>query len=318
MITLGITWNPSPEIFNLFGISVRYYGLMFVVAFLLGAFILKKIYRNEGVNEEHVESLFMYVVIATILGARLGDVFFYSWDYYSQHLLEILLPIKEMPNTSMFFGLIKGWEFIGFRGLASHGAAIGIILGMYIYTRKFTYKSWMWILDRIVIPVASGATFVRIGNLMNSEIVGKETNSSIGFQFIRDHFSSYSARKITGVNNADKAFDLIQSSPRFKSSLAEVPFRYPTQIFESLSYAIIFVILWYVYWNTNKKDKPGYIFGLFMVLLWSVRLVIEFFKEAQIEAREDWIGILNTGQILSIPMIIVGLYFMFRKVKIKE
>jgi prolipoprotein diacylglyceryl transferase len=309
MIALGITWNPSPEIFNIYGISVRYYGLMFVIAFVLGAYLLKKIYKNEGVDEEHVESLFMYVVIATILGARLGEVFFYSWDYYQNHLIEILLPIKEINGS---------WEFIGFRGLASHGAAIGIILGMYIYTRKYTYKSWMWILDRIVIPVASGAAFVRIGNLMNSEIVGKETSSNIGFQFIRDHYSSYTVQKITKVKDADKAFDLIQNSPRFKQYLADVPFRYPTQIFESLSYALIFVVLWYVYWNTNKKDKSGYIFGLFMVLLWSVRLIIEFFKEAQIESREDWVGILNTGQLLSIPMILVGLYFMFRKVKISN
>ncbi len=310
MITLGITWNPSPEIFNLYGISVRYYGLMFVIAFVLGAYLLKKIYRNEGVDENHVESLFMYVVVATILGARLGEVFFYSWHYYSQHPIEILLPIKEMNGS---------WKFIGFRGLASHGAAIGIILGMYIYTRKYTYKSWIWILDRIVIPVASGAVFVRIGNLMNSEIVGKETKSSIGFQFIRDHYSSYTAKKITGVTNTNKAFDLIQNSPRFKKELAAVPFRYPTQIFESLSYAVIFIILWYVYWKTDKKDKKGYIFGLFMVLLWSVRFVIEFFKEPQVDISNNLVGgVLNTGQLLSIPMVLIGLYFMFRKVKVNN
>lgn len=314
MITLGITWNPSPELLNIFGISVRYYGLMFVFAFLLGAFLLKKIYKNEGVKEDHVESLFLYVVIATILGARLGEVFFYSWDYYQHNLLEILLPIKNTGQGSLF-GLINGWEFVGFRGLASHGAAIGIILGMYIYTRKHTYKSWIWILDRIVIPVASGAAFVRIGNLMNSEIVGKITDSPIGFRFIREHYSSSEAMFITKAKTSEKAFDLLQNSPRFTEYLEKVPFRYPTQIFESLSYVIIFVILWYVYWKTDNKNKKGYIFGLFMVLLWSVRLIIEFFKEAQIESREDWVGTLNTGQMLSIPMILVGLYFMFRKVK---
>lgn len=317
MIYLGINWNPSPEIINIFGISVRYYGLMFVLAFLLGAFLLKKIYKNEGVNEDHVESLFLYVVVATILGARLGEVFFYSWEYYQNHLLEILLPIKETGQGSIL-GIIDGWEFIGFRGLASHGATIGIILGMYIYTKKYTYKSWMWILDRIVVPIAIGASFVRIGNLMNSEIVGKITDSNIGFRFIRDKYSSYEAMHITKTKTADKAFDLIQNSPRFKSYLDNVPLRYPTQIFESLSYVVIFIILWYVYWKTDKKDKKGYIFGLFMVLLWSVRLIIEFFKEAQIEAREDWVGILNTGQLLSIPMILVGLYFMFRKVKVSN
>lgn len=314
MIPLEIIWNPSPELFNINGISVRYYGLMFVISFVLGAYLLKKIYKTEGVSEDHVESLFMYVVIATILGARLGDVFFYSWDYYQDHLLEILLPIKEHANTSMLFGLIEGWEFVGFRGLASHGATIGIILGMYIYSKKFTYKPLLWILDRIVIPVSSGAAFVRIGNLMNSEIVGKITESPLGFRFIRDHYSSYEAMFITKVKSADKAYDLIQYSPRFKQNLLDVPLRYPTQIFEALSYALIFVILWFLYWKTDKKDRPGYLFGLFMALLWSVRFFIEFFKEAQIESREDWVGVLNTGQLLSIPMFLVGLFFMFRKV----
>lgn len=317
MIELSITWNPSPEIINIFGISVRYYGLMFVVAFILGGYILKKIYRNDNVNIDYIEPLFMYVVIATIIGARLGEVFFYSWDYYQNHLLEILLPISENPKESMLFGMIKGYEFIGFRGLASHGAAIGIVLAMYFYIKKYKYKSLMWILDRIVIPVASGAAFVRIGNLMNSEIVGKVTNSDIGFQFIRDKYSAYEAMYITKAKTAEKAYDLIENSPRFKQYLTDVPLRYPTQLFESGSYLIVFLILWFVYWKTDKKNKEGYIFGLFMVLLWSVRLVIEFFKEAQIENREDWVGLLNTGQLLSIPMILIGFYFMFRKKTLK-
>lgn len=313
MIQLGITWNPSPEIVNIYGVSVRYYGMMFVIAFILGAYLLKKIYKSENVNEDHVENLFMYVVIATILGARLGEVFFYSWDYYQNNLVEILIPIKQSANDSLFFGLIDGWKFIGFRGLASHGATIGIAIGMYLYAKKYPYKPLMWILDRIVIPVASGAAFVRLGNLMNSEIVGKITDSSLGFQFIRNKYSNSEAIFITKAKTSEKAFDLLQNSPRFKEYLAQVPFRYPTQIFESLSYALIFVVLWYVYWKTNKKEKTGFLFGLFMVLLWSVRFIIEFFKEAQIEDREDWIGILNTGQILSIPMIIIGIIFMLKK-----
>ena len=310
---LGINWNPSPEMLNIFGISVRYYGLMFVVAFILGAYLLKKIYKNEDVKVDYIEPLFMYVVLATIIGARLGEVFFYSWDYYQHHLLEILLPIKEQEGTSMLFGLIKGYEFIGFRGLASHGAAIGIVLAMYLYTKKYKYKPLLWILDRIVIPVASGAAFVRIGNLMNSEIIGKITNSNLGFRFIRDKYNMYEAMQITKAKTVEKAYDLIENSPRFKQYLADVPLRYPTQLFESLSYAIIFVILWFVYWKTNKKNKSGYIFGLFMVLLWSVRLLIEFFKEPQIDNLEYYFGVLNTGQLLSIPMILVGLYFMFKK-----
>lgn len=303
MILLGINWNPSPELFRIFNFPVRYYGLMFVVAFLLGIYLLKKIYKNENIDVEHVDSIFLWVVIATILGARFGEVFFYSWDYYKDHLAEIILPVQFKPE----------FKIIGFRGLASHGAAIGIVAAMYFYTRKYKYKSLLWILDRIVIPVASGAAFVRIGNLMNSEIVGKVTDSKIGFRFIRDHISEYQALQITKAKTVEKAYDLIENSPRFKQILADVPLRYPTQIFESLSYLAVFFILWFIYWKTNKKNKPGYIFGLFMVLLWSIRLFIEFFKEAQIESREDWVGLLNTGQLLSIPMILVGFFFMFRK-----
>ena len=315
---LGINWNPSPEIFNVFGISVRYYGLMFVVAFLLGGYLLKKIYKNEGVSDEYIEPLFMYVVIATILGARLGEVFFYNWSHYQNHLIEILLPINEDPDASMLFGLIKGYEFIGFRGLASHGATIGIILAMYLYTRKYKYRPLLWILDRLVVPTAIGAAFVRLGNLMNSEIVGKETTSAIGFRFIRDKYNMYEAMHITKAKTAERAYELLETSPLYKEYLSAVPLRYPTQIFESLSYVIVFLILWFVYWKTDKRNKPGYLFGLFMVLLWTIRLVIEFFKEAQIEAREDWIGSLNTGQLLSVPMILIGLYFMFRKLKVKS
>jgi prolipoprotein diacylglyceryl transferase len=303
---LGINWNPSPEIFRVFNFPIRYYGLMFVVAFILGIYLLKKIYKNEHVKEEYIDSLFLYVVVATIIGARLGEVFFYSWDYYQNNLLEIILPVKFNP-----------FRFIGFRGLASHGATIGIALAMYFYTKKYNYKPLLWILDKIVIPIASGAIFVRIGNLMNSEIVGKKTDNSLGFRFIRNYYDGHENEIMqkTGAKTVDRAYELIENSPRFKDLLDAVPFRHPTQIYESLSYLVVFLILWFVYWKTDKKYKTGYLFGLFMVLLWSVRFVIEFFKEAQIDSREDWIGTLNTGQILSIPMVMIGLYFMFRRLK---
>ncbi len=314
MLQLGINWNSSPEIFNLFGLSIRYYGLMFVAAFLLGIRIMKKIYKSESVSEDFVDSLFMYVVLATLIGARLGEVFFYSWDSFKDRPLEIFLPIREDVNGTLF-GFIEGWTFTGYTGLASHGAAIGIIVAMMLYRRKYKYKSLMWILDRIVIPVASGAVFVRLGNLMNSEIIGKETGSNFGFRFIREHFSKGEAMSITNTNNFEKAYDLIGNSVKYKHYLAEVPLRYPTQIFEALSYVGVFLILWFVYWKTDKKNKPGYLFGLFMVLLWSVRFVIEFFKEWQGGLETIFNINLNTGQLLSIPMVLVGLYFMFRKSK---
>jgi len=314
MLQLAIDWNPSPEIFKIGPISIRYYGLMFVVAFLLGIQIMKKIYKNEGVSIEYVDSLFMYTMVATLLGARLGDVFFYSWDYYQHNLAEILLPIAKDPNASLF-GFIKGYKFVGFAGLASHGAAIGIVVAMILYRRKYKYKSLFWILDRVVIPVASGAIFVRLGNLMNSEIVGKVTNSNFGFRFIRNDIGKGEAMQITGSRTYERAYELIGESAQYKNVLEAVPLRYPTQLFEAFGYVVVFLILWFVYWKTDKKEKPGYLFGVFMILLWSVRFIIEFFKEAQVEGREDLFLGLNTGQLLSIPMVLVGVYFVLRKVK---
>ncbi len=315
MLELAIDWNPSKILFNLGSFGIRYYSLMFVIAFLLGLQIIKKIYKNDGVSTDYIDPLFMYVVIATLLGARLGEVFFYNWSYFSAHPIEILLPIKEDASASLF-GFIDGYRFTGFQGLASHGAAIGIIIAMILYRKKYTYKSTLWILDRIVIPVASGAVFVRLGNLMNSEIVGKVTNSATyGFRFFRDTFGENEAMRLTKTNTVEKAFYLIENSARFKELYNQVPLRHPTQLYEAFSYAAIFAILWFVYWKTNKKHKTGYIFGLFLVLLWTVRFFIEFYKEGfgGIETLFD-IG-LNTGQLLCIPFVIAGFYFMFRTTK---
>ncbi|UCE94439.1 MAG: prolipoprotein diacylglyceryl transferase [Flavobacteriaceae bacterium] len=267
MLFLSIEWDPSIELIKIGSFAIRYYSLMFVIAFVLGLQIMKRIFKREGVSLDKLDSLFIYTVIATLLGARLGHFLFYDTEFLLSNPLEVLLPVKFNP-----------FRFTGYQGLASHGAAIGIIIAMYFYSKKVVKKPMLWILDRIVIPVASGAIFVRIGNLMNSEIIGKPTNSDYGFVF---------------------------------KQLGEDFPRHPTQLYESFGYLITFILLWFVYWKTDKKDKLGYIFGLFMVCLWSVRLVVEFFKEAQVDQRGDWD--LNTGQLLSIPMILVGLYFMFRK-----
>ncbi|MCP4884591.1 MAG: prolipoprotein diacylglyceryl transferase [Flavobacteriales bacterium] len=269
MLFLSIDWDPSIELVKIGSFAVRYYSLMFVIAFVLGLQIMKKIYNREGVSVEKLDSLFIYTVIATLLGARIGHFLFYDTAFLFSNPLEVLLPVKFNP-----------FQFTGYQGLASHGAAIGIIIAMYFYSKNVIHKPMLWILDRIVVPVASGAIFVRIGNLMNSEIIGKPTNSDYGFVFKQ----------------------LGESFPR-----------HPTQLYEAFGYLITFILLWYVYWKTDKKDKLGYLFGLFMVCLWSVRLIVEFFKEAQVDQRGEWD--LNTGQLLSIPMILVGLYFMFRKSK---
>jgi len=272
MMLLQIDWNPSPILFKLGPIAIRYYSLMFVIAFMLGLYLMKKIFINEKISIEKLDSLFIYVVVATLIGARLGHFLFYEPEFLFKHPLEVILPVRFSPK----------FEFTGYRGLASHGAAIGIIIAMYLFSKKVLKKPILFILDRIVVPVASGAIFVRLGNLMNSEIIGKPTHSDYGFVFKR---------------------------------LGEDFPRHPAQLYEAISYLIIFIILWFVYWKTDKKEKSGYIFGLFFVLLWSARFLVEFFKEKQVEGGDQWILGLNTGQMLSVPLILVGLYFMFRKTK---
>ena len=272
MSYLSIVWNPSIGI-DLGFFVIRWYSLMFVIAFLLGLYLMKKIYINDKIPVEKLDPLFMYVFVSMLIGMRLGDVFFYSWDYYQNHLLEIFLPMKEQADGS--------WKFTGYTGFASHGAAIAIPIAMYFYAKKHLKKPWLFILDRLGIMVALAGFFIRMGNFFNSEIYGKPTGSSFGVIF--------------------------------KTAGETVP-RHPTQLYEAFSYLALFFALWYFYWKTDKKNKTGFLFGLFMVVLWSLRFFIEFLKEAQVNGREDWVfNSLNTGQVLSIPMILIGLWLMFRK-----
>ncbi|PQJ74192.1 prolipoprotein diacylglyceryl transferase [Polaribacter gangjinensis] len=270
---LAITWDPSLGI-NLGFFTIRWYSLMFVAAFLLGLHLMKKIYIKDGIPVEKLDTLFMYTFISMLIGMRLGDVFFYSWDYYQDHLLEIIIPFKQVNGT---------WKFTGFTGFASHGAAISIILAMYFYAKKHLQKPWLFILDRLAIMVALSGLFIRMGNFFNSEIVGKATGSDFGVIF--------------KANGEDFA-------------------RHPTQIYEAISYLTLFFVMWYLYWKTNIKEKTGFLFGLFMTVLWSMRFLIEFLKEEQVEGREDgFFNLLNTGQVLSIPLILIGLWLMIRTFK---
>ena len=304
MTSLFINWNPSDTLINLGPIPIKYYSLMFVISFLGGLQIMKKIFKNESVAEEKLDTLFIYTVVSTLVGARLGHVFFYDWDYYQNNLLEIILPFRFSP-----------FKYTGIAGLASHGAAIGVIVAMYLYHKKHPDIKLSWILDRIVIPISFGAVFVRLGNLMNSEIIGKVTNSDYGFRFIQQHYRSYEAIQLTGAKTAEKAYDAIVNNPKLATLLEAVPLRHPAQLYESVCYIFVFAILMYTYWKTDKKQKPFYIFGLFLVLLWSVRFVVEFYKKSQGGFEESLGNLLSTGQWLSIPFIIIGLYFMFRPIK---
>ncbi|MCG8582112.1 MAG: prolipoprotein diacylglyceryl transferase [Bacteroidales bacterium] len=256
----SINWNVNPEIFSVGAIHVRYYGLLFAMGFMLGYYIIEKMFKSEGIQQEWLDKLFMYVVIATIVGARLGHVIFYGWDHYSQH-----------PGD-----IIKIWE----GGLASHGGAIGILIALHYYSKKVTRKSMIWTLDRLVVPVALTAVFIRLGNLMNSEIYGHATDLPWGFIF---------------------------------EQRGETVAKHPTQLYEAFCYLITFVVTYFTYWKTKAKEKQGLIFGIFLIGIFLSRFFIEFVKENQ-EAFEEGMTF-NMGQLLSVPFVIAGIYYIYKAVK---
>lgn len=294
-----IVWNPSQGI-DLGFFMIRYYSLMFVIAFGLGWYLMKNIFERENESLEKLDSLFFYTVFATLLGARLGHVFFYDWDYFKLHPEEILLPFRFSPI----------FEFTGFAGLASHGAAIAIIATMYYHSKKIMHRPLLWILDRVVIPVASGAIFVRLGNFFNSEIIGQATESAFGIKFIKDALSERQAVNITKIANPNEAYNAIATNPEFSHILTLIPAKHPTQLYEAFGYIFVFAMLFFMYWKTDARQKTGLLFGTFLVMLWSIRFVVEFVKESQ-GGFESELGLFSTGQWLSIPFILIGFYFIY-------
>ena len=253
-----IHWNVSPEIFSIGPISIRWYGLMFAVGFLIGSHQVAKMFKSEKENLMWIESLFVYIIVATIVGSRLGHVFFYAWDYYSQHLGEIFMVWKG--------------------GLASHGGSLGIIIALIFWSKKISKRSMLWVLDRIIVPTALVAAMIRFGNLMNSEIYGFQTEMPWGFIFERNNET--------------------------------VP-KHPTQIYESLSYLATYAVCFFMYWKMPKvKYKEGLISGVFFIMVFLCRFLIEFVKEDQ-EPFEAGM-LLNMGQLLSIPFVISGIWLVIR------
>lgn len=257
MIISSIWWEVSPEILKLGPFSLRWYGLLFALAFVFGYIILSKVYKKEKKSLEDLEKLSIYVILGTVIGARLGHCLFYDPAYYLTNPIEIL----------------KVWQ----GGLASHGAAIGILTALYLFSKKKKDQNIIWILDRLVIVVALGGALIRLGNLFNSEIIGKAADVPWAFIFVR---------------------------------VDDIP-RHPTQLYESLFYFLSFIILYFIYQKKSVSLKPGYLFGLFLILIFGFRFFIEFLKENQ-SAFESALPI-NMGQILSIPFVLLGLYFIFRK-----
>lgn len=298
---LTITWNPSEGI-DLGFFMIRYYSLMFVVAFALGWVLTKRIFVREGLPQEKLDKLFIYTIIATLVGARLGHVIFYQSELFREDPLSILLPISTVPE----------FRFTGFQGLASHGAAIGIIIAMYYYSKKIIHKPILWILDRIVIAVACGGIFVRIGNFMNSEIIGKPSGDfPLGVRFVHDEIFPAQVVQLTGIQNPKKAYDALVSNPEYAQLLQNIPFRHPAQLYEAFGYIFVFAICWYLYWKTERRNQLGYIFGVFLILLFTVRFVVEFVKDSQ-GGIESFLGVFSTGQWLSIPFILAGIYFVWK------
>lgn len=256
MNTLAVIWDIDPVFISIGGLEIAYYGLLWVAAFVLGGYIFGKMVKSEGLNPDMTDSAFMYMLIATIVGARLGHCFFYEPSYYLSNPLQIL-------------NLRAG-------GLASHGAAVGMVIGILIYSRKWKIPS-MWLFDRVGIVVAIGGALIRTGNLLNSEIYGTATDMPWGFIFVR---------------------------------AGETMPMHPTQIYEALAYVLIFFVLMHLYWRTNLANRRGLMFGVFLIMLFGARFVIESIKNVQ-EAWEAALP-LNMGQMLSLPFIVAGVVILLR------
>ena len=257
MISNAIVWDVNPMLIDSF-VKVRWYGLMFAIGFLVGYKIVDKMFKKEGVPADWIDKLLLWVVGATIIGARLGHVFFYAWDQYKDD------PIK----------ILYIWE----GGLASHGGTIAIIIAVLLFSIIITKRSPLWTFDRLVIPIAFVGALIRIGNLMNSEIFGHATDLPWGFMFVRSAEWHY---------------------------FYEGQACHPTQIYESLCYLALFGLLMWMYWKKNAQNRPGLIFGVFLTLLFTARFLIEYVKNPQEEFERDMI--LNMGQLLSLPFILLGI-----------
>lgn len=263
-----IEWNPSIVAFSLGSFEVRWYSLCWCIGLALAYVVVYQLYKRQRISQEKFDPLFLYCFIGILLGARLGHCLLYEAPYFLSHPIEMLLPIRHLSDGS--------WKFTGYSGLASHGGTLGLMIALGLYVRKYKVNL-MRVLDNIAIATPICACFIRLGNLMNSEIVGKYTGSDFGFIF---------------VQNGDT-----------------LP-RHPGQLYEAIAYFVFFIIGILFYRRWKEKVGTGFYFGYCLATIFSFRFFVEFFKEVQ----EPWeitmqqtIG-LNQGQLLSIPFVALGLY----------
>ncbi|MBQ9669148.1 MAG: prolipoprotein diacylglyceryl transferase [Prevotella sp.] len=267
---LFILWNPDLTAFHIGSWGLRWYSLCWLIGLLLAYLIVRKLFKEQKIADEKFEPLFIYCFLGILIGARLGHCIFYQPDYFLtswKGFLEFLLPIRFLPDG--------GWKMTGYEGLASHGGTLGLILALLLYVRKTKVPMWT-VLDNIAIATGTTACFIRLGNLMNSEIIGKVTD--VPWAFI---------------------FERVDQMPR-----------HPGQLYEAIAYAVFFVLAWVLYRKRPDRVGTGFFFGLCLFYIFTFRFFIEYTKEIQ-EAFEAGLP-LDMGQLLSIPFIIVGGWFMWR------
>ena len=283
---LYIHWNPDPELFNIFGISVRYYGLLWIVGIALAYLVVRQQYKDKKLGDDKFDPLFLYCFLGILIGARLGHCIFYDWAYYKDHFAEMILPLKSLPDGS--------WKFTGYAGLASHGGTLGLMIALWLYCRK-AKMHYIDVVDMIAVATPICACCIRLANLINSEIIGRPTDVPWAFVFER-----------------------VDTMPR-----------HPGQLYEALAYLVFFIGMIILYrWGLKRRqeaEKPefgvpkqtlplsypyhrGFFFGLCLTEIFTFRFFIEFLKENQVAFEEGMS--LNMGQWLSIPFVLIGLYFM--------
>ena len=259
-----VVWDVNPYIFHIGNRPIAWYGLLWAMVFVIGYYIMRSIYKKEKLSDDQLDKLFIYMLVSSVVGARLGHCLFYEPSYYLSHPVDIF----------------KVWE----GGLASHGGAIGILIGLFIYSKQIK-KPFLWIMDRIVVPTAIGGALIRMGNLMNSEIYGEPTTLPWGFKVVRDY--------------------------PIGMPIENIPACHPTQIYEALFCVLVFVYLMYAYHKQNMAVKrPGFMFGVFLIVVFGSRILIEFIKNPQVEFESSMT--LDMGQILSIPFFAAGIWLVVR------
>ena len=272
-MSLFITWNPDVTALDLGFFAIRWYSLFWAIGLVSVYLLMHKLYKQQKISEEKFEPMFMYCFLGILIGARLGHCLFYEPSYYLSHPVEMLLPFRDVPG--------KGWTFTGYEGLASHGGTLGLMIALWLYAKRVGLK-FMHVLDNVAIVTPICACAIRLGNLMNSEIIGRPTD--VPWAFI---------------------FERVDMLPR-----------HPGQLYEAICYAIFFGIHWFFYRRYPQKVGSGFFFGLCLFLIFTSRIFIEYTKENQ-EAFEEGM-LLNMGQLLSIPFVVLGLYCMFRSSRAAE